>query len=142
MAVAARRNTAPRPTYSPSAMHSISSTCPLSTVIELEGPDGMKNDGLLSFAGSSADAHTRFRGRHSYHTSPLRSSAVTAAKPLRSGTRPLHYRPQSPCFMIRCKFYVVVYRSGFCGRQLNSPLGGYDIKKNETELMRKRELLK
>lgn len=40
-------------TYSPSAIHSISSTCPLSTVLELEGPDGVRNDGFLSSAGSS-----------------------------------------------------------------------------------------
>lgn len=40
-------------TYSPSAMHSISSTCPLNTVMELDGPDGMSNNGFLSSAGAS-----------------------------------------------------------------------------------------
>lgn len=49
-------------TYSPSAMHSISSTCPLSTVLELEGPDGMRNVGFLLSAGSSIVIH-RFRNK-------------------------------------------------------------------------------
>lgn len=43
-------------------MHSISSTCPLSTTVELEGPDGMRNDGFLSSTGAST--HTdRFTKR-------------------------------------------------------------------------------
>lgn len=45
-------------TYSPSAIHSISSTCPLRTVLELEGPDGMRKFGFLSSAGSSMVART------------------------------------------------------------------------------------
>lgn len=45
-------------TYSPSAMHSISSTCPLNTILELEGPDGMRKVGFLSSAGSSTVTHT------------------------------------------------------------------------------------
>ena len=40
-------------TYSPSAIHSISSTWPLSTVWELEEPDGMRKVGFLSSTGSS-----------------------------------------------------------------------------------------
>ncbi len=45
-------------TYSPSAIHSISSTCPLNTILELEGPDGMRKVGFLSSAGSSTVTHT------------------------------------------------------------------------------------
>lgn len=45
-------------TYSPSAMHSISSTCPLNTILELEGPDGMRKVGFLSSSGSSVVPHT------------------------------------------------------------------------------------
>ncbi len=45
-------------TYSPSGMHSISSTCPLNTVLELVGPDGMRKDGFLTSAGSSTVTHT------------------------------------------------------------------------------------
>lgn len=42
-------------THSPSAIHSISSTCPLNTILELEEPDGMRNVGRLSSIGSSMD---------------------------------------------------------------------------------------
>lgn len=126
---AAGRTAAPRPTYSPSAMHSISSTCPLSTVLELESPDGMKNDGLLSLAGSSEVTHTH----NSEADAHIREAHCVLQqsqrqKPLRSGTRPLHYRPQSPCFMVRSKFYVVVYRASFRSCQLNGPAGGCDKK--------------
>lgn len=44
--------------YSPSAMHSNSSTCPLNTVLELKGPDGMRNEGFLSSAGAPRVAHS------------------------------------------------------------------------------------
>lgn len=45
-------------TYNPSAMHSISSTCPLNTILELEGPEGIRKFGFLSSAGSSIVTHT------------------------------------------------------------------------------------
>lgn len=46
-------------TYSPSAIHSISSTCPLNTILELEGPDGMRKAGFLSSNGSSVVLQTQ-----------------------------------------------------------------------------------
>ena len=40
--------------YSPSAIHSNSRTCPLSTILELLEPDGIRKVGLLSSAEPSA----------------------------------------------------------------------------------------
>ena len=54
-------------TYSPSAMHSISNTCPLSTILELEGPDGMRKVGFLSSAGSSIVTHRTDSQRRKYY---------------------------------------------------------------------------
>lgn len=40
--------------YSPSAIHSNSRTCPLSTILELLEPEGMRKVGFLSSAKPSA----------------------------------------------------------------------------------------
>lgn len=97
-------------TYSASAIHSISSTCPLSTVLELEGPDGMRKDGFLSSAGSSTVTH-RFTMKllpTPLHK-PIAVKIQAWARPFTvsvilwnlsstmalqcMGTKPLHYRP-------------------------------------------------
>lgn len=54
-------------TYSPSAIHSISSTCPLNTILELEGPDGMRKVGFLSSNGSSVVSYTQMHKENYHH---------------------------------------------------------------------------
>lgn len=94
-------------TYSPSAIHSISSTCPLNTILELEGPDGMRKLGLLSSIGSSVVAHELHKSSYyissAYYTVkiqawtrpftftnlPLPHSAISLQH---TGIKPLHCR--------------------------------------------------
>lgn len=102
-------------TYSPSAMHSISSTWPLSTILELEGPDGTRRVGFLSSAGSSTVTHTHtqiYKEKTYYFLFQWWKLFLVllcgVMKPLLysqySGTKPLHYRPQFSYFMVGCKF--------------------------------------
>lgn len=60
-------------THSPSAMHSISSMCPLNTVLRLEVPVGIRKVGLLSSTGASTVTHTQSKNRKEL-PSPLHQS--------------------------------------------------------------------
>lgn len=126
-------------TYSPSAMHSISSTCPLNTILELEGPDGMRKAGFLSSAGSSIVTHKEkyyhlFCVRPQQSDDPGLNQTLHIHSPFFSAlcgiikTSPLQWLcnaralshfitdHNSQIFMVGCKFYchVVFYCSAFC----------------------------
>lgn len=66
-------------THSPSATHSISSTCPLNTILELEGPDGMRKVGFLSSTGSSVVTH--MHDNSSYYSSSASAHRRRRSRP-------------------------------------------------------------
>jgi len=130
-------------TYSPSAMHSNSSTCPLNTILELVGPDGMRKVGFLSSAGSSIVTHTQrellpallHASTTGWRSRPGADPSLSLSFLLRGLMKPLSYNgsamhghwatslPLSHILWFYC--HVVFYCTTFCGclQPINPPLG-------------------